>query len=391
MSRALDGSHFRRVLGHYPTGVCVVTATGQDGAPVGMTVGSFLSVSLDPPLVAFLSVKGSRVLATVSEVGRFAVNVLGGDQLELCRRFASRDDDKFEAVGWAESPLGSPVLAEAAAWIDCTVDNVIELGDHVMVVGGVHDLDVERATAPLMFFQGGYGRFSTLSMVADTDDDLGAHLRLAELARPRLEEISSAFGVHAAASALIGRQVIQLAWVAADGMDLGTNLVGVRLPFVAPFGLTFAAWESYEVRDDWLGRVDPDEHVRGVLLESLAHTRRLGWAVIPDHATLREVEVSIAGIAVDGRLPASVRELEAQIEQYAHEFVALSEDRPRGVSVPVFDDAGRVVLALTAQRLPEMSSDRLDECRRALLAAADALTVAIGGVPPSGQPASRGS
>lgn len=378
---ALDGRHFRRVLGQYPTGVCVVTALDLDGQPVGMTVGSFTSVSLDPPLVAFLPTAESRVFATIAEVGRFAVNFLAGDQVELCGRFASRATDKFDSVDWVASPLGSPLLRDAPAWVDCRVDRVVDMGDHVMVVGAVHHLDIERSTAPLIFFQGGYGRFSAMSMVADAGDDLGSHLRLAELARPKLETLSNRFNVHTAASALVGRQVIQIAWVSADGMDLASNLVGLRLPFVAPFGLLFAAWETAEVRDLWLSRYD-DESVRQVFEDHAARAREKGWAVIPDHAQLRAIEAGIARVAADGRLPASVQELDEQITQFAQHYVALSAERPRGVSVPVFDHAGRVVLSLTAQRLPEMSSESLDGCLRALVTAGAELTEAIGGVTP---------
>jgi flavin reductase (DIM6/NTAB) family NADH-FMN oxidoreductase RutF/DNA-binding IclR family transcriptional regulator len=375
-ARVIDGGHFRRVLGQYPTGVSVVTALGDQG-PLGMTVGTFTSVSLDPPLVAFLPMKGSRVLQALEETGRFAVNFLAGDQLDLCRRFASREDDKFRSIAWHESPLGSPVLDGAPAWIDCRLEDVFEIGDHVMVVGRVHDLDVERPTVPLMFFQGGFGRFSALSVIADTDD-LGVHLRLAELARARLEELSSAFGVHAAASALVGEQVIQLAWVGASRKDLETNLVGLRLPFVAPFGLHFAAWATDAVRDAWLDGVA--DGPREVLLDDVVRARRQGWAIIPDHDILRDIEASIAQIATDGRLPAAVRELDAKIADFAAQYTALSEQRPRGVSVPVFDHIGRVVLTLTAQRLPEMTPARLEECRAALIAAGEELTRVIDGV-----------
>jgi flavin reductase (DIM6/NTAB) family NADH-FMN oxidoreductase RutF len=378
-THAIDAGHFRSVLGQYPTGVCVVTSVGRNGEPVGMTVGTFTSVSLDPPLVAFLPTRGSRVLETIQDVGRFAVNFLAGDQIDLCRRFAASAPDKFRSVPWHPSPLGSPLIVDAPAWIDCQVDSVLELGDHALVVGAVDSLDIERTTAPLMFFQGGFGKFSALSMVADTEDHLGAHLRLADLARPMLEEIANSFGVHVAASALVGQQVIQLAWIGTESPDLATYLVGLRLPFVAPFGLLFAAWESDEARRAWLR--DADDQLRSTVLDNLARARRQGWAVIPDHPTLREIETSIARIAADGRLPAAVRELEAQIAEFAHQYIALSAGRPRGVSVPVFDHVGRVVLTLTAQRLPEMDSERLDRCRSALVAAGEELTNAINGVP----------
>jgi flavin reductase (DIM6/NTAB) family NADH-FMN oxidoreductase RutF/DNA-binding IclR family transcriptional regulator len=382
MGALIDEGHYRRVLGQYPTGVSVITAVDGDGDPVGMTVGTFTSVSLDPPLVAFLPMKHSRAFAKIVEAGRFAVNVLAGDQVELCRRFASRGEDKFDSVRWRPSPLGSPVLVDAPAWIDCRLESVFELGDHAMVVGAVSELDIERSVAPLMYFQGGYGRFSALSVVADGADDPGLHLRLAELARPKLERVSAEFGVQAAASALHGDQVLQLTWVGAEGMDLESNLIGLRLPFVAPFGLVFAAWEPEPVRDRWAGRLDISSDARRILLEDLSTAREQGWAVTPDHALLREIETSIARIAADGRLPDSMRELEGRIAEYALRYTELSADRPRGLSVPVFDPGGRVVLALTAQRLPVLDPDRLRRCREALVTAADELTVAVQGVRP---------
>jgi flavin reductase (DIM6/NTAB) family NADH-FMN oxidoreductase RutF/DNA-binding IclR family transcriptional regulator len=389
-STVIDGGHFRRVLGQYPTGVCVITATGPDGRPVGMTVGSFTSVSLDPPLVAFLPRKGSRVFATIAQVKRFAVNILAGDQVALCRRFASRESDQFRSVSWRPSTLGSPVLADALAWIDCRLDKVFEVGDHMVVVGAVQGLAAERAAAPLMFFQGGYGRFSALSMVAGAEDDLAAYLRLAELAGPKLERVATSFGVQAAGSALVGDQVIQLAWAGADGASLRTNLVGLRLPFVAPFGLVFAAWEPEPVRDRWLSRHSASASdsrgaasVREALLDDLRRARRQGWSAIPDHAKLREIESSIVRIAVDGQLPAAIRELDTRIGEFAREYAVLSKGRPRGVSVPVFDRAGRVALALTAQRLPDIGRETLERCRAALVAAGRDLTEAIHGTPPA--------
>jgi flavin reductase (DIM6/NTAB) family NADH-FMN oxidoreductase RutF/DNA-binding IclR family transcriptional regulator len=383
----IDSGHFRRVLGQYPTGVCVITAIGPGARPVGMTVGTFTSVSLDPPLVAFLPGKKSRVLAAIVQTGRFAVNILAGDQVALSRQFASREDDKFRAVKWRSSTLGSPLLTDAVAWIDCRLDASFEVGDHVMVVGAVESLDIERETAPLMFFQGGFGRFSALSMVAGADDDVAAYLRLAELAGPKLQLLSTSFGVHAAASARVDHHVIQLAWASADDADLTTNMIGLRLPFVAPFGLVFAAWEPEPVRSRWLGPHSDDTRstaARHALLVDLERARNQGWSAIPDHAKLREIESSIARIATEGRLPWAMRELDTRIVDFAREYAALSGERPRGVSVPVFDRAGHVVLALTAQRLPAMDRETLDRCRAALVTAGQDLTAVIDGTFPDG-------
>ncbi|WP_281178507.1 flavin reductase [Amycolatopsis jejuensis] len=364
------------MLGRYPTGVCIVTAMGPAGRPVGMTVGSFTSVSLDPPLVAFLPAKNSRAFAAIAKAERFAVNVLADDQVAVCQRFASRESDKFRGVSWRASVLGSPLLTDVLAWIDCRLDKVIEVGDHLVVVGSVESLDVERVAPPLVFFQGGYGRFSALSTVAEAD--LAACLRLAELARPNLERMSANFGVQAAASALAGEQVIQLAWVGAED----AALVGLRLPFVAPFGLVFAAWETESVRDKWFGRHDAT--VREVLSEDLGRARDQGWTAIPDHGKLREIESSIARLATGGPFPEAIRELDTRIAAFAQEYAARSSARPRGLSVPVFDDTGRVALSLTAQRLPAMDRERLERCRAELVTAGTELTAAIRGASPAG-------
>ena len=157
-----DSTTFRRVLGHYPTGVCVVTAVDQDG-PTGMVVGSFTSVSLDPPLVAFFPAKSSSSWPRIEEAGRFCVNVLASDQQLLCRQFSAKGADKFAGVAHRVSFLGSPILDGVVAWIDCTLEAVHEAGDHYIVLGRVKALEVDRPDKPLLFFQGAYGEFAHLA------------------------------------------------------------------------------------------------------------------------------------------------------------------------------------------------------------------------------------
>ena len=153
---SVDGAAFRQVLGHFPTGVTIITAL-DDGAPAGLAVGSFFSVSLDPPLVGFCAAKTSTSFPHVQRVGKFCANVLAADQEALSRVFASSGADKFKGLGWRPAPAtGSPQLADVLAWIDCSIDAVHEAGDHVVVIGHVHDLDVAREGSPLLFFRGGY-------------------------------------------------------------------------------------------------------------------------------------------------------------------------------------------------------------------------------------------
>ncbi|WP_295525111.1 flavin reductase family protein [Novosphingobium sp. Chol11] len=154
---------FRDVLGTYPTGVCVITSVEADGRRHGLVVGSFTSISLDPPLVGFFPDKRSSTWPRIEAAGRFCVNVLGAEQLELCRRFAARSDDKFAELAHDHSPSGMPVFEDAIAWIDCRIEQVTEIGDHWLVVGAVEALGKRDEGTPLLFFRGQYHDLAELS------------------------------------------------------------------------------------------------------------------------------------------------------------------------------------------------------------------------------------
>ncbi len=164
MKVALDSREFRRILGHYPTGVCAVTAASA-GRPVGMIVGSFTSVSLDPPLVAFLPDRRSKTWPLIEQAGRFCVNVLSDRQQDVCRALSSKSADKFENIPYRLSQAEVPILDGVVAWIDCDLHAVHEAGDHFIAVGEVRALDVEHPHPPLVFLQGAYGSF--LPSIAD--------------------------------------------------------------------------------------------------------------------------------------------------------------------------------------------------------------------------------
>jgi flavin reductase (DIM6/NTAB) family NADH-FMN oxidoreductase RutF len=155
----IDPQDFRRVLGNFPTGVTVVTAHGSSG-PVGVAIGSFASISLDPPLVGFFLGNQASANNGLRDAGSFCVNVLCHGQLELCAAMASKADDKFE--GWESTPspvTGSPVFAGIRAYIDCTLDDVIPVGDHDLFVGRVVALDTVEEAEPMVFHAGRYGSF----------------------------------------------------------------------------------------------------------------------------------------------------------------------------------------------------------------------------------------
>jgi flavin reductase (DIM6/NTAB) family NADH-FMN oxidoreductase RutF len=148
---------FRRVLGHFATGVTIVTTSDAEARPTGLTVSAFASLSLDPPLVLVCVDHKSQTYPALRERGRFAVNVLTTHQEAVSRRFASTRLDKFDGIAHRLSPLGVPLLDEALAQIECvTVATHVE-GDHTIFVGRV-----ERATVgagePLLYYRGQYSR-----------------------------------------------------------------------------------------------------------------------------------------------------------------------------------------------------------------------------------------
>ena len=164
-SAEFDSGHFRTIMGHFPTGVTVVT--GMNGsAPVGFTIGSFTSVSLNPPLVGFLPQAGSATMDAIEASGCFCVNVLSDAQSDLCWKFAKSgtDDARFADVGWHAAPSGAPILDRAVAWIDCPVEETYPMGDHLFVLGRVGALDADadhdgEPPTPLLFFKGSLGGF----------------------------------------------------------------------------------------------------------------------------------------------------------------------------------------------------------------------------------------
>lgn len=160
---AIDSARFRQVLGAYPTGVCAITALDDGEQPIGMVVGTFTSVSLDPPLVGFLPDKNSGTWPLIERAGRFCVNVLGSDQQALCRKLAARGPEKFSDVGYEVSPHGLPALAGTIARIECLLHSVTEAGDHWFVLGRVLTMDVQRDEDPMLFHRGRYGGFAEIA------------------------------------------------------------------------------------------------------------------------------------------------------------------------------------------------------------------------------------
>ena len=151
----IDSSTFRRTLGHFCTGVTVVT--GFDGdRPVGFACQSFAALSLDPPLVLFCPGRWSRTWPLIERTGAFGVNVLTAEQREVSSVFGRSGEDKFAGLDWIPAPSGVPVLDGVLTWLDCAVESVHDGGDHRVVIGRVHTLGATADAEPLLFHKGSY-------------------------------------------------------------------------------------------------------------------------------------------------------------------------------------------------------------------------------------------
>jgi flavin reductase (DIM6/NTAB) family NADH-FMN oxidoreductase RutF len=159
---SIDPAIFRQVLGSYPTGVSVITALDAEGNPAGMVVGTFTSVSLDPPLVGFLPDKKSTSWPVIQKAGRFCVNVLGSDQQAVCRQLAAKGTEKFAGLEMTISEHQLPIIPNAIARIECTIHSISEAGDHWFVLGHVLHMETTREEDPMLFHRGRYGGFADL-------------------------------------------------------------------------------------------------------------------------------------------------------------------------------------------------------------------------------------
>lgn len=151
----VDKREYRNALGTFPTGVTIITARRADGECVGLTVNSFSSVSLDPPLVLWSLSRHSPNLAAFRDNRHFAINILAEHQAALSRRFATPIPDKFAGIEWAPGLGGVPLIADTAAYLECANEYHHDGGDHVILVGRVEGFRYEHRR-PLVYCHGRY-------------------------------------------------------------------------------------------------------------------------------------------------------------------------------------------------------------------------------------------
>jgi flavin reductase (DIM6/NTAB) family NADH-FMN oxidoreductase RutF len=383
----IDERLFRSVLGQYPTGVVIVTAHGPAG-PLGMTVGSFTSVSIDPPLVAFLPSKASKSWQALRSAGdRFCINVLSAEQEAVCRRIATGGDDRFQGIGFADAVAG-PIIHGCVAYVECEREAIIDAGDHEIVLGRVINLGADNPVQPLLFFRGGYGSFKPASMVA-VDRELIGHLRAVDMARPHMERLAETFSTQVNVSVAVDDTIIITASVGRTDAKVGPTRVGIRLPFMPPAGAVLATWGSEATKKRWLRALGPD--VSDSLVDEfqavLARVRERGYAVTFGRGYLEVESLAERALSNPDADPTEVRaSILALASEYNPASLDIGADRAMHViSVPVFGHDNEEALFQLTMWGPErpLTEDEFAAHVSALKEAAEAATRSIRALAPT--------
>lgn len=340
----IDSRVIRDVMGHYPTGVVVVTGVVED-EPVGMVVGTFSSVSLDPPLVSFMPMTTSNSYAKLREAQRLCISVLAADQLQDCRTLASKDPHKFDKVDWTPSKDGVPMIDNAVAYIHGSLSKEMEAGDHYISLVAYDDVSVNRPVAPLLFFQGGYGGFSTTGLSAHVDESMISAVRIAEASRPQLDALAERFQCSAHALVQISPIDQTIGATSYGGASDADERIGVRIPLIPPLGEAAVAWSPDQV-DQWVTRIyPPDEDVIQKYRDLAEKIRTQGYAVSrvdSDPLGYEELGEALSEYASGELTPArdrAVRTKIASAEQYFGSHLAPDDEGLdlASIVVPVFD------------------------------------------------------
>ncbi|WP_448624477.1 flavin reductase family protein [Geodermatophilus sp. URMC 64] len=385
---AFDDKRFREVLGHLPTGVVVITAMRPDGRPAGMVVGSFTSVSLDPPLVAFLPARTSSSFKALREARTFCVNILSAKQEPICRQFAVSGDDKFAGVDWSPAPSGAPVIDGVVAWIDCEFERIDEAGDHYIVLGRVKHLDTGVPTIPLLFFQGGYGGFATTSLVMGASADMLHSLSIADRARAEIEALAADVGFECYAQVLKGDQIVVVASVFPPLDAVPPWRIGMSFPVVPPWGEAFMAWLPGHEQAEWMERIRTPAEDRQRILDEMTNIRSTGWSMTVWRSMADIDEISKI-IAEHGNTPATERRIAQHMTRAgsvaairSQQDVARLDDYPiesiASISAPVFGPDGELALMVNIHNMALTTpKPEVQRCIQRLLEATARITARL--------------
>jgi flavin reductase (DIM6/NTAB) family NADH-FMN oxidoreductase RutF/DNA-binding IclR family transcriptional regulator len=383
---ANNSRYFRDVLGNVPTAVVAITAMDEEGKPTGLTVGSFASVSLDPPLVAFLPDKSSSTFPKIQKAGQFCANILTANQEDVCRNLAIKGGDKFARLRWEESPFGTPHIEGAIGWIDCTITDIHDAGDHLIVVGAVDALRADHRDSPLIFLRGGYGRFASTSLSAPAEADLYHPLRIVDQAWSAMQSVADDLEVECLASTAIGDQLVLIGSSQSRGMgDSPFYLrLGQRMPFRPPLAMSLIAWDEKDAITRWIGRASDalDHHQLQAMVDRV---RDRGWSLVLRSPEQVRFERSVAEMSLRDAPKEQISEVNAAAEALRLDNYEPDELDPstsysvRLITAPVFEKDGEVNVILSLYQLPhQLSGAQVRRYGERLMAAAREVSELLG-------------
>lgn len=363
LSTQFDPRTFRNAMGHYPTGVAVVTGRAPDGELLAMVVGTFSSVSLDPPLVSFMPMKTSKTFKKMQECSSLCINIFGGEQESEMLSIAQRWQNKLDGIDWYPSPAGDPILRNSIAWIDTTISETIEAGDHWIVLCRVHDLEVTNPVAPLLFFQGGYGSFVGSTMMGRLRHDSLPAIHAAHSADSDLEKLAESIGCEVIVYAALSEDEFATVYSALGPGVSPEHRFASRVPIVPPIGDTYLFDKPQEVRDRWLAKLgDPPDEVRRNHCRRLEMLNDKGYVIshLPEEGSAAyEQMIEATKEYLKGPLTPfaerTIRELIGSTTvDYTHREIAAGERYNIGSIVfPVRDPAGEHTMTLRLAQLPQ--------------------------------------
>lgn len=363
VSKEFEPRVFRDVMGHYPTGVAVVTGRADDGELLAMVVGTFASVSLDPPLVSFMPMKTSKTFARMRECSSLCINIVGGEQQAEMLSIARRWENKLDGVDWYLSPSGDPILKNSIAWIDTSLADIVEAGDHWIALCRVHDMEVTNPVSPLLFFQGGYGSFVGTSLIARLSHEILPAIHAAHSAGTELEKLARTLRCEVSVFAAVSEDEFATVY---HSMSPGTSperSFATRLPIVPPIGDTYMFDKSPEIQERWMNKLkDPSEEIKATHRRRLELVKEHGYLVahLPEEGSAAyEQMIRASNEYRKARLtPAEERAIHEMIGSttvdYEHREI-LDDERYNVGSIvfPAKDPGGEYTMTLRIGQLPQ--------------------------------------
>lgn len=364
----IDKGLFREVMGHYPTGVAVVTGRATDGELLALVVGTFSSVSLDPPLVSFMPMKTSKTFDKLRRCNSICINVVGGEQEDLVATIARRRENKFDGIGWRTSPSGDPILEQSIAWIDARITNLVDAGDHRIALCSVSDMAVTNAVAPLIYFQGGYGSFVSTSLMVRLQHEITDSIEAAECVRPEIEALAHAIGCEVALYTAISRDEMAMVLSAYGPGVERKNGLARRIPIVPPIGDSIVFDLPEDEQERWLSKATGiDDHTRAVYRQRIDFIRTHGYvlSLLPEEGQTAYATMCEATRRYEsGRLtPLQERSIRASIldSDVDYRVQQLDPDNRYDIGslvLPVRDSRRKCTLTLRLAQLPSQASGK---------------------------------